>query len=104
VGKPSWAGSGGQALLGAATAALSGQLGLWGWCEAGLVEQATDDSGGGAEFAGELSEALLLAARCKVGAEVGEAQLHGAVRQSAPLVVDDRKPAADGEPARQRCW
>jgi len=96
--------SGGQALLGAATAALGGQLGLWGWCEAGLVEQAADDRGGSGEFSGELTKALLLAARCKVGAEVGEAQLDGAVLEAALLAVNDRETAADGEPARRWRW
>jgi hypothetical protein len=93
---------GGQALVGAATATLGGELGLWGWCQAGLVERAADDRCGGAEFSGQLRQALL-AARRKVGAQVGEAQLNGAVAGAALLSVEDGEAAADGEPARRLC-
>src|SRR6266704_1077182 len=82
--------SGGQALLGAATPVLGGQLRLWRRGEVGLGEQAADGGGGGVEFLGQLGEAGVLAARRKVAVEAGEAQLDDVVVEAAALAVDDR--------------
>ncbi len=66
-----------------------------------MVQEAADDEGSGAKLCGQLREAGLLAgAGLEAAGEVGEAECVGAVVEAAPLAVDDREAAADGEPAR----
>jgi len=70
--------------------------------DARLSKQPADDRDGGPQYAGHPWLPGILARPCRqVLVKVGEAVGAGALVMAALLAVQDRKPAADDEPARQ---
>jgi hypothetical protein len=94
----------GQVLVSGADALVGGAEPPGWWGQAGVVEQAAGDHGGGGKLAGQSCEAgLLLAARREVAGKVGEAQGDDAVAQSLLLAVDDREAASEDQAAVVWC-